>query len=64
MAFLNNIPNDRNVISNIVVVVIAFMIVKHSFRLFIVRVVHDLVINLLNLLNFCGFSKFSFVAPL
>ena len=36
------------------------MIVKLSFRLSIVRLVHDLVLNLLNLLNFCGFSKFSF----
>ena len=33
------------------------MIVKLSFRLFIVRLVHDVVLNLLNSLNFCGFFK-------
>ena len=33
---------------------------KLSFRLFIVRLIHDLVLNLLNSLNFCGFIKVSF----
>ena len=51
----------RIIIFNIVVLVIAFMIVKLSFRLSIARLIHDLVLNLLNLLNFCGFSKFPFV---
>ena len=68
MAFLNlhiRIGWHRIVIFNIVLlVIIAFMIVKHSFRLFIVRLIHDLVLNLLNYLNFCGFSKFPFVVPL
>ena len=36
------------------------MIVKLSFRLFIVPLIHDLVLNLLNLLNFRGFSKVLF----
>ena len=54
--------SHRIVIFNVVVlVVIAFMIGKLSFRLFIVRLIHDLVLNLLNSLHFCGFSKFSFV---
>ena len=48
----------------VVLVVIAFMKVKLSFRLFIVRLIHDLVLNLLNSLNFCSFSKFPFVVPL
>ena len=58
--FLNNIPYipvisnnitchkyDRIVILNVVVIVRAFMIVKHSFRLFIVRLIHDLVLKLI-----------------
>ena len=48
--------------SNIVVfVVIAFMIVKLTFRLFIAGLILDLV---LNLLIFSCFSKFPFVLPL
>ena len=54
----------RIVIFNVVFLVIAFMIVKHSFRLFIVWLIHDLVLNLLNSLNFCRFSKFPFVVLL
>ena len=67
---LNSIPYiriawHRIVIFNAIVLdVIAFMIVKLSFRLFIVRLIHDLVLNLLNSLNFGGFSKFPFVVPL
>ena len=48
-----------SVIFNIVVlVVIAFMTVKLSFRLFIVRLIHDLVLNLLNSLFFAAFQRF------
>ena len=71
MAFLNDIlipyigiAWHRIVIFNIVLVVIAFIIVKLSFRLFIVQLKLDLVFNLLNSLNFCSFSKFPFVVPL
>ena len=51
------------VVCNVVfLVVIVFMIVKFSFRLLIVLLVHDLVLNLLNSLTFCGFFfRFSFI---
>ena len=57
-------PATCQLFNVVFLVVIAFMIVKLSFRLFIVRLIHDLVLNLLNSLNFCGFSKFPFVVPL
>ena len=65
--FLNNVPyiriaRHRIVIFNIVVV--DFMTVNLSFRLFIARLIHDLGLNLLNSLNFCGYLKFPFVGPL
>ena len=69
MAFLN-IPNIRialhkvTIFNIVVLVVITFMTVKLSFRLFIARLIHDLILNLLNSLNFCGFSKFPIVVPL
>ena len=60
MAFLNNILYIY-VIFN---VVIAFMIEKLLFKLFIVRLIHDLVLNLLNSFNFCSFLKFPFAVSL
>ena len=46
------------IILNVVfLVVIAFIIVKTSFRLFIVRLIHDLMLNLLNSLKFYDFSN-------
>ena len=56
MAFLNNIPYMLLFLFNVIVlVVIAFMMLKLSFRLFIVLLIHDIVFNLLNPLNLCDF---------